>query len=178
MTWLTLAVLAFTALAASTTSASVQSASAQPAPVDRGERAVVHAAKVSDGAVRLDGQPDEAAWDRVAPANSFTQNEPLHGAPATFDTSVRVLFDETHLYVSAVLRDTLGRAGVRVPALQRDFDYDASDVFSLILDPFGDERNAFVFQVNPYGAQRDLQVREGITFRTCFDFQWRRLSAS
>lgn len=146
--------------------ARAQTASPPPAPPP-----VVEAVRAS-GPVVVDGRPDEAVWDQAAPASGFTQNEPRHGAPAVFDTRVRLLFDETHLYVSAVLRDTLGRAGVRVPALQRDFNYDASDVFSLILDPFGDERNAFVFQVNPYGAQRDLQVREGITFNIDWDAAW------
>ena len=123
-------------------------------------------------AITLDGRLDEGAWQRAVPARGFTQNEPAYGAPATLGTEVRLLFDETHLYVGAVLRDALGRGGLRVPALRRDFDYDASDVFSLILDPFRDERNAFVFQVNPYGAQRDLQVREGITFNVEWDAVW------
>lgn len=102
----------------------------------------------------------------------FIQNEPSNGEPATLDTEVRLLFDQTHLYVGVVLHDPRGRSGLRIPALKRDFDYDASDVFSLILDPFGDERNAFIFQVNPYGAQRDLQVREGITFNIDWDAVW------
>ncbi len=122
--------------------------------------------------VQVDGRLDEPTWRQAKSIRGFVQNEPDQGVPATFDTEVRLLFDETHLYVGAVLHDPLGPAGLRVPVLQRDFDYDASDVFSLILDPFGDERNAFVFQVNPYGAQRDLQVREGITFNTNWDAVW------
>lgn len=122
--------------------------------------------------IRLDGSLDEAAWQQAPPLSGFTQNEPDYGKPATFDTEVRLLYDDTHLYVGAVLHDALGRQGVRVPALQRDFNYDASDVFSLILDPFGDERNAFVFQLNPHGAQRDLQVREGIIFNTDWNAVW------
>ncbi len=45
---------------------------------------------------------------------------------------------------------------MRVPDLQRDFDYFEYDLVGVNLDPFLDKRNTVAFQTNPYGVQRDL----------------------
>jgi hypothetical protein len=132
-------------------------------PGSGGDRPSVRAVRVPDGSVRLDGRPDEAVWAGVPVAGGFRQVEPEAGAPAALATEVRVAFDGRALYVGAVMRDTVGAAGLRVRDLRRDFDYFDNDHFSVTLDPFGDRRNAVAFQVTPYGTLRDLQVRDGVT---------------
>lgn len=134
---------------------------------------VVEAVRAGDGAVTIDGRLDEAAWQRAAPAENFVQAEPRQGAPASMGTEVRVLFDEQHLYVGVFCRDTTGREGLRVPDLQRDFDYFQHDLFGVSLDPFRDGRNSVAFQVNPRGAQRDLQVLDGSIFNRDWDAVWK-----
>ncbi len=42
--------------------------------------------------------------------------------------------------------------------LQRDFDYDTEDNFEVIISPFNDKRNGYLFIINPNGARADLLV--------------------
>ena len=47
--------------------------------------------------ITLDATFDEAAWNDAPVASGFIQNEPREGAPATYDTEVRVLYDDEAL---------------------------------------------------------------------------------
>ncbi|MEM1055423.1 MAG: DUF5916 domain-containing protein [Bacteroidota bacterium] len=147
-------------------------ASAQTTLPGEDDRPTVQAIRVSDGSVRLDGRLDEAAWAGVPVADGFRQVDPEAGEPAELATEVRVAFDGRALYIGAVMRDTLGAEGLRVRDLRRDFDYFDNDHFAVTLDPFGDRRNAVAFQVSPYGALRDLQVRDGVDFNRDWDGVW------
>ena len=131
----------------------------------------IRAARVQ-GTVHLDGDLSETDWQRVAPARGFRQTEPQQGNPATFDTEVRILYDDKNLYIGAICYDTTGTPGVRVPDLRRDFNYFQNDLFGISLDPFRDGRNAVVFQTNPYGGQRDIQVIDGIIYNRDWDAVW------
>ena len=119
--------------------------------------------------LRIDGQLDEADWQKASPVSGFTQEEPEQGAPPSFDTEVRVLYDDDNLYISAVCFDSEGPGGIRVQDLRRDFDFFENDVFGVSLDPFRDGRNAIIFEVNPYGVLRDLQVTDGSIYNIDWD---------
>ena len=131
----------------------------------------IRAARVQ-GTVHLDGDLSETDWQRVVPARGFRQTEPQQGNPATFDTEVRILYDDKNLYIGAICHDTTGTPGVRVPDLRRDFNYFQNDLFGISLDPFRDGRNAVVFQTNPYGGQRDIQVIDGSVYNRDWDAVW------
>jgi hypothetical protein len=113
-------------------------------------------ARRARGPVRLDGRLDDPSWRDAPVADGFVQSEPYQGTPARFHTHVRVLFDDEALYIAAVLHDSAGRSGVRVPDLRRDFGDDNNDLFGVVFDTFRDGRTAVAFVTNPYGAQRDL----------------------
>ena len=122
--------------------------------------------------IRVDGILDEAAWQRPAMLNDFRQVEPDNGSPAALGTEVWLAFDEQNLYVAALLHDTTGTEGLRVPDLRRDFEWDDNDLFGIILDPFDDARLAVSFQVTPRATQRDLLVANGNGFNTEWDAVW------
>lgn len=134
--------------------------------------AVVRATRAAER-ITIDGRLDENDWHRAAAARGFRQVDPVQNAAATFDTEVRVLFDDRHLYVGAWARDSIGRAGVRVVDLDRDFDFFNNDLFGITLDPFLDRRNSVSFQTNPYGAQRDLLAFDGAVFDRDWTGVWR-----
>lgn len=128
---------------------------------------VVHAAQVPKAAdgrherILVDGRLDEPAWGLARPAGSFRQREPLEGAPASDDTEVRVLFDHDTLYVGILARDR-EPAKVIARLLERDrllrsgegrYRFAGDDAVLLLLDPFRDRRNAFVFGTNANGAE-------------------------
>jgi len=64
-------------------------------------RKQAHAVRVANGAVRLDGQIEEAAWSLAPPLTDFVQKEPVEGAPPTERMEVRFVYDDTAVYVGA-----------------------------------------------------------------------------
>lgn len=123
--------------------------------------------------IKVDGLPDELDWKQARVYDKFIQYEPYQGSPPTHLTEVRVLFDDRYLYVSAFNAVGNGKKDIRVQNMQRDFDYDQNDLFGIALDGFRDQRNAMVFQCNPYGAQRELLVLDGVISNVEWDGLWR-----
>lgn len=85
----------------------------------------IDAGEVADsgaGAVKLDGELNEGAWERVTPIRGFLQRDPKEGAPPAFETEVRVLYDRNCIYVGVwALDDDQGKlVGIRT---RRDADY-------------------------------------------------------
>jgi hypothetical protein len=122
--------------------------------------------------ITIDGRIDEAAWRSAPPVSDFFRIEPRQGGAVVYPTEVRILFDEKNLYVGAVCKDSLGRAGVRVQDYRRDFDYFENDNFSVQLDPQNLKRYCVAFQATPLGTQRDLQVFDGSLKDTDWDALW------
>lgn len=73
-------------------------------------------------------------------------------------TSVRLAFDEDHLFVRFEVSQT---GGVRVQNLLRDFNESQNDFVGFAIDGFLDQRNAMVFMATPFGSKRDLIVSDG-----------------
>ncbi len=119
---------------------------------DRVVREVV--AVRTDAPVRVDGRLDDEAWSRATPATDFVQQQPAEGKAARLRTDVRFLYDDSTLYVGAMLADDdPGRLVVN--ELKRDFAEANNDLFGVVLDTFQDQRNAYGFVTNPGGAQRE-----------------------
>ena len=53
----------------------------------------------------IDGHLDEPAWKAADVGGNFRQIEPTEGAPASERTEIRVLYDNTSLYVGVRLYD-------------------------------------------------------------------------
>jgi hypothetical protein len=122
------------------------------------ENAPVVRAIRATGKVQLDGSLNESDWQRAPVIDDFFRMEPRQGGPVSNRTTVRVLFDERNLYVGAVCYDSLGREGIRVQDLRRDFIYGENDIFYLQLDPQNLRQYCVSFQTTPYGNQRDAQI--------------------
>jgi hypothetical protein len=130
------------------------------------------AATRAQGSIDVDGSLEETDWARAAVAASFVQAEPSQGEPASEPTEVRVLFDDHHLYVGVMCRDSMGADSLRVRDLRRDFDDTTDDFFGIAIDGVRDGRSAMVFRVNPRGALRDQQNVDGGLADVDFDAVW------
>lgn len=140
-----------------------------PATITDAERRQATAVRV-DETIRLDGRLDEAVW-RGSSESRFIQAEPREGQPATEETEVWVVYDESNLYVAARLHDS---GEPTVTEIRKDFGDTNQDVFQVILDTFRDRRNGYVFQTNPEGARGDRQVaNEGREINRSWDAVWR-----
>ncbi len=124
------------------------------------------------GAISLDGVLDEPSWGQAPIASGFIQSEPAEGAPASFDTEVRLLYDDEALYIGVFAKDEDPEALI-VRDLKKDFSTFDSDGFTVIIDTFHDERNGYMFSTNPGGAKFDSQVsNEGRENNTNWDGIW------
>ncbi|MDH3271182.1 MAG: carbohydrate binding family 9 domain-containing protein [Gemmatimonadota bacterium] len=108
--------------------------------------------------IAVDGHLDEGAWASVEPTERrWIQITPDPGMPATEHTVVRVLYDDTRLYIGAVLYDS-DPEHLSIPGLEQDFDTPSSDMFGIAIDSYHDRQNGFVFAINPAGAVWDAQT--------------------
>ena len=117
-------------------------------------------AKRASAAPAIDGVLDEAVWQGATVVDSFTQQEPSDGAPATERTEVRVLYDVKYLYIGVRALDSDPR-GVIATEMRRDsLQLLEEDNFQIILDTFRDSRSGYMFVTNPLGAKLEQQIFE------------------
>jgi len=119
------------------------------------ERLLVRAAQTTE-APHIDGVLDETAWQAAEVIDSFIQQEPQEGQPATDRTEVRVLYDQGHLYIGVHAHSS---EPVVATEMRRDSDrlFD-EDNFQVILDTFHDSRNGYMFLTTPLGAKLEQQI--------------------
>lgn len=123
--------------------------------------------------ITVDGQLDESGWERAAEITNFIQFQPERGKPATFRTSVRVLYDDKYLYVGFFCED---REPEKVVArlTKRDADLRDDDSVGIYLDTFHDRRNCYFFITNILGTQFDGRIVEnGLTTDQTWDGIWK-----
>ena len=126
----------------------------------------------ASGPIAVDGALDEPAWTEAPAARGFIQSDPYEGQPATFDTTVRVLYDNDALYIGVVATDP-EPSKIVVTDLKKDYGVDASDAFEVLFDTFHDGRNGYEFATNPLGAKWDAQVtNEGREINANWDAIW------
>ena len=124
------------------------------------------------GEITLDGALDEPSWSQAPMAHNFVQNDPREGMPATFDTEVRVLYDDDAMYFGVFAMDDQP-SRIIANDLKKDFNTDQNDGFRIILDTFHDQRNGYQFATNPAGAKWDAQmVNEGRESNANWDGIW------
>jgi hypothetical protein len=123
------------------------------------------AAVRAESPIRLDGRLDEVDWDRAPPVTAFLLIEVREGEAPSESTDVRVLFNDTHVYVG--IRCANRNPGpVRASLAPRDQILD-DDHVAIHFDTYRDFRRAYIFGVNPYGVQLD-----GILDGDTPDFTW------
>ena len=109
------------------------------------------------GTIKVDGKLSENDWKNAKAVTEFFRMEPRQGGEYLYDTQVKLLYDEKNLYVGAFCKDSVGRQGVRVQDLRRDFSWGENDIFFVQLDPQNLKQYCVSFQTTPWGNQRDLQ---------------------
>lgn len=108
--------------------------------------------------IRIDGKLEEQDWNIAPIISDFFRIEPRQGGDYLYQSEVRILYDEKNLYFGIFCRDSLGRKGVRVQDLRRDFSWGENDIFGIQLDPQNLKQYCVSFQTTPHGNQRDLQA--------------------
>ena len=132
------------------------------------QKPAIAALKLEPGErLKVDGVLDEAAWQRAEKGGGFRQYDPGRGTPATERTEFAIAYDLDHLYVAVWCYDS-EPGSVMARSMVRDRMYTGSDFVYLFFDTYHDQRNGYVFAVNPTGAQSDALI----TNNTGTNFSW------
>ncbi len=108
----------------------------------------------------VDGALDDPVYEQVPGAEGFLQQEPDEGAPVSESTRVWVFYDTGSLYIAAHLEEN-HPAEFMTNEMRRDQrNIGWGDSFSVVLDPFYDRRNGFLFHTNALGALYDAQITD------------------
>ena len=117
----------------------------------------------------IDGVLDEPFWDSIEPVTDFRQRVPVDGDPSSERTELRVAFDDNNIYFGVVLHDS-DPAGIRRSILHREGRIDQDDNIRIGLDTYHDRRNAYIFEINPFGTQGDALISD--ESMTLSDWWW------
>ena len=107
--------------------------------------------RVPGGSIRLDGRLDEPAWQSAPPIRDFVQKEPVEGAPPSDEMEVRLVYDNTALYVGARLSSD---TPIQAPMGRRD-EGDQAEHLLVSIDSYLDRRTASTFGVTASGVRLD-----------------------
>ena len=107
--------------------------------------------------VTVDGVLDEAVWQQATRLTGFSQLAPQDGIPAADSTEVLLWYSSTALYVGVRAYEAHG--AVHATLADRD-KIGSDDNVQIMLGTFHDQRQAYVFAVNPLGIQQDGTIDE------------------
>jgi len=102
--------------------------------------------------VKVDGKLDDAAWERAAWTDWFVDIRGAGWPEPRFRTRVKMLWDDDYLYVGAMLEEP----DVWATLTQHDSVIFRDNDFEVFLNPTGDTRNYFEFEINALNTGWDL----------------------
>ena len=110
--------------------------------------------------IEIDGILSDEAWRTAPVVDTFTQQEPVNGQPATERTEVKMLYDSGNLYIGVHAYDSEPDHLVATEMRRDSSRIMDEDNFQLILDTFRDSRSGYMFVTNPLGAKLEQQIFE------------------
>ncbi|MEE8556907.1 MAG: DUF5916 domain-containing protein [Myxococcota bacterium] len=119
----------------------------------------------------IDGRLDEAVWEGAPTIRRLAQVEPSAGAPPSESTEIRILYDKDFLYLGIRCYDREPEA-ILAREMVRDVSLTSDDRVSIVVDTFHDQKNGFLFSVNPLGSRWDALIEPGPNFRDEWDGIW------
>src|SRR6185436_9535201 len=109
------------------------------------------------GIIKIDGSGDDEAWKNVPVADGFIQLDPSEGAATSQRTEVKLVYDNTAIYVFAMMYDSSPDSILRELGLRDESDNLNADYFKLAFDTYNNRQDGYVFQVSASGVQSDLK---------------------
>jgi len=125
-----------------------------------------------EAAIKLDGDLSESAWQSAKKISNFTQRELNEGEPVTEKTEVAIVYSKNEMHIGIWCYD---READKIVSkeMSRDFNWGVDDNFEVIISPFNDNRNGYLFVTNPNGALADVWVGdEGKDFNKDWNGVW------
>ncbi|MGB0879663.1 MAG: DUF5916 domain-containing protein [Polaribacter sp.] len=116
---------------------------------------------------KIDGILSDDAWKNTEICKDFVILRPDNGKPVAkeYETEVKVIYDDTAIYISAMMLDPDPK-GIPMEFATRD-NFSQADFFLVTINPNDDGQNPFEFVVQSTGNQGDAKVSNGNE-----DFDW------
>ncbi len=120
------------------------------------------ALKIAFSPPGIDGNLDDIAWKDAPVATGFIQNFPRFGSAASQKTEVRIVYDDSAIYIAAYLFDNPSLIRNQITARDEDQSKDL-DYFSVFFDTYLDHQNGFQFLVTSSNVQTDARLAPNVT---------------
>ena len=114
----------------------------------------------------IDGSLESESWSSIPITENFTTTLPSFGKTPQMATKVQMAYDERGVYIAAVCQSNK----IRNEGSQRD-NFGTGDYFSVGLDTWNDDQNAFEFAVNASGQRIDIRQSSTLTEQQ-YDTYW------
>lgn len=111
----------------------------------------------TDVAPVIDGNLNDEVWKLAPVATNFIQYSPNFGKSPSVKTEVRILYDNSAIYIAAYLYDDPSLIRRQITARDAEIRQDA-DFFSVFLDTYNDQQNGYQFLVTPSNVQTDAKL--------------------
>lgn len=102
--------------------------------------------------IRVDGSLDEASWQSAPWSADFADIEGFDKPTPRFRTRMKMLWDDTNLYIAAELEEPHVWATLR----KHDEIVFHDNDFEIFIDPNGDQREYYEIETNAFGTIFDL----------------------
>jgi hypothetical protein len=127
----------------------------------------------TDQTINIDGSLDEPVWKKAPEIGGFIQFQPERGKPASLETAVRILYNDTYIYFAFICYDADPQK-IAASVDKRDQDVRADDSVYVLLDTYHDKRNCYYFGTNLHGTQWDGRIGDnGLNFDSTWDGIWK-----
>ena len=108
--------------------------------------------------IEIDGEFNEADWQKAETINQFVQIEPYEGQKSTEPMEFRILYDDNNIYLGFKCYDS-EISKLVANEMRRDArDIHENDNVFVLLDTYNDKRSGFFFRVNALGAIQDRAI--------------------
>jgi hypothetical protein len=104
----------------------------------------------------IDGILDEPVYSQGKPAKDFVQLQPYNGKPSFQPSEVHFFYDQTAIYVGAMLYDSHPDSIFNY-LTERD-NIGMADYFGVYIDPYNQGQLAYGFFISPAGVQVDIKA--------------------
>lgn len=122
---------------------------------------------------KIDGLLNDRIWESIPFSSDFKMIIPETGEEPSEKTEIKIAYSEKHLYIGIKCYSENPK-NISVNTLkydQHERGSNGDDIVRILIDPFLDMRNAYVFIVNPKGARTD-GLASGEHFNANWDGIW------